>query len=326
MMNRRTFLAAGLGPLVATAMPPSRAPAQAAPRPGRIGVLSWYSPGSRADEFFESHFAELGLAPGRDFQIEYRYAGGNRATAREHARAFVAEGVDVIVAVATPAAQVVKAETGTIPVVFQSADPLQSGLVTSLSRPDANLTGISTFSTDIIGKRLEILREIRPDLASAAFIGSSIDPNGAVFARHIAEAGANLKIATRAFLVPGAEAFPEVFRAITADGQGAVLFQPLFLEFRAALSKMALAGGLISAGDQREFAEAGTLFAYGPNRRAFQRRMASMIVKILRGARPGDLPIEQPTLFDLVINLSTARALGLTLPPSVLLRADEVIE
>lgn len=322
MMDRRTLLAAGA---LAAGFRPGFAPAQAR-RPSRIGVLSWYSPGSRPDEFFEDYLAELGFMAGRDYQIEYRHASGSRETATRHAQVFAAEPVDLIIAVATPAAHVAKATTRTIPVVFQSADPLQSGLVTSLARPEGNLTGISTFSTDIAGKRLEFLRECLPGLSSAAFLGSSIDPNGAVFARQITEAGAQMQIAVRAFLVGGPEAFPDVFRTITAEGHRAVLFQPLFLEFRASLAAMALEGKLASAADQREFAEVGTLITYGTNRKEFQRRMAGMIVKILRGARPGDLPVEQPTLFDLVVNLKTARALGLTIPQLVMLRATEVIE
>ena len=185
---------------------------------------------------------------------------------------------------------------------------------------------MSTQSTELAAKRLEILREAMPRIARVAFLGVAQDPNALVFARETALAAAALGLEMRASFVAGADRFETAFAELAAWGAQAVIVQPLFIEHHAALSALALRHRIALIGDQREFATLGALFAFGANVAAYLRRIARYVDRILRGTRPGELPIEQPTSFDFVLNAATARTLGIALPPGLLIRADEVIE
>ena len=296
-------------------------------RIARIGVLSAFS--ARDWERYGpmiDMLRERGYIEGRNVTFELRFTDGDAALARRYADELVRLRVDLIVALATPAAHAAKEATQTIPIVFTVADPLATGLVSNLARPGGNLTGTSTVATDLAVKQLEVLREIFPGADRIAFLGSTQDPNAQTFLRQIEAAGAQLGVAVQALLVAGAAEFDAAFAAAAAARASAMIVQPIFVPSRAALAELALRHRVVWIGDNREFAAAGALLAYGADRLALWRRAGFQIDRILRGANPGDLPVEQATHFQLIINLRTARALGLTLPVSILVRADEVIE
>ena len=325
MVHRRSFifaLAAGVVPSANSVWAQKRTVT-----PARIGVLQWYRP--EADSFamdFEQRLNELGLIAGRDVLISYDYAKGDPARAASLARELVEAGADVIVAQTTPAAHAVKAATTSIPIVIQSADAIRAGLVASLAKPGGNLTGVSTASTELSGKRIEFLHDLVPGLMSLAFLGSANDTNGIVFADESEAAGARIGLRVRRFLIDGPHELAPAFATMTAERLGAVVVQPILVDHAAMLSALALRHRLPSVADQKDFAQAGILAAYGIRRRAIHRMMAEHTAKIIKGAKPADIPVEQPIEYDLVVNLKTAAALGITIPPSILIRADEVIE
>ena len=250
-----------------------------------------------------------------------------RSARRPLVQEFVRQKVDVIVASTTPAAHVAKAATTTIPIVMAPvADALATGLVTNLARPGGNVTGISTVNPELMAKRLEILREALPSLGRVAFLGSTRDPNAKTFAREMAQAAAVFRMEFAEFMVEGPDGFEAAFRAIKAADCDAVMVQPIFASQRAAIGELALRHRLATIGANPEFARAGVLITYAAEIPKFMLQAASQVDKILKGTSPGDLPVEQPTKFELLINLKTAKALGLEIPPTLLARADEVIE
>jgi putative ABC transport system substrate-binding protein len=296
-------------------------------RSARIGVLSAFS--ARDWERYGPMIGvlrERGYVEGRNITFEYRFTEGDAALARRYAAELVAARVDLIVALATPAAHAAKDTTQTIPIVFTVADPLATGLVSNLARPGGNLTGVSTVATDLAVKQLELLREIFPAADRLAFLGSTQDPNAHTFLRQIETAGAQLGVGVRGMLIAGAGEFEAAFAAASAARTAAVIVQPIFVPNRVLIAELALRHRIAWIGDNREYAEAGALVAYGADRNALFRRMGVQIDRILRGAHPGELPVEQATHFQLIVNLRTARALGVDLPATVLARADEVIE
>jgi putative tryptophan/tyrosine transport system substrate-binding protein len=325
-MRRRNFISTLAAAIVVTVLALT-ASAQQSTTPRRIGVLSWYHAGTdMLAKDFEQRLAELGLIAGRDVVIDYNYAASDTARAEKIAADLIARRVEVIVAQATPAAHVAKKATGTIPIVVHTADALRTGLVQSLARPGGNLTGVSTTSTELSGKRVEFLRELVPGLKSVAFLGSTKDQNGVVFAVETEAAAAKLGLQARRLLVDGPEQFADAFATLAAEKIGGVIVQPIFAAHRLKLAELALQHRLPVASDQQNFAEAGMLFAYGTSRRAIHRKLADHTVKILAGAKPADIPVEQPTEFQLVINAKTAKTLGLTIPPTLLAFATEVLE
>jgi putative tryptophan/tyrosine transport system substrate-binding protein len=323
MMDRRTFI----GATGCSTFWPAHGLAQPTDRVRRIAVLSWWAPGGQDIAMdLEQRLAELGHVVGRNLGIEYRFADGDRQRVAALVKEILAHRPDIMICLATPAVEIAKATAGDLPIVFQMADALRTGMVESLARPGGNLTGISTTSTELSGKRLEMLREAVPNLQSVAFIGSALDPNGAVFAAETETAGAKLGLRVRVFLLRSPDEFPATFATIAEERIGAAVVQPLFVQYRQMLAELASQHRLPIIGDQRAMAASGLLMALGIERRAISRKLAEYADKILKGARPADLPVEQPTTFQLVVNLKAARALGLTIPPSILLRADEVIE
>ena len=328
MITRRRFIVTA-GGVVAAPLP---ADAQPACKVYRIGYLSTPTRESvaRGVDAFLRRLHELGWVEGRNLVVEYRWAEGEVERLPELAADLVRRKVDVIVAPAGSAAMAAKSATSSIPIVMIFAnDPVEMGLVASLSRPGGNITGTTfTTSSEIFGKQLQILKEAIPNAARVAVLRNPADPS---FARQLSEveaAARSLNLRLQHLGARGPEEFDSAFAAMARDRADAlqVVATSTFLVHRARLAELALKARLPTMYSFREQVQAGGLMAYAVNMADFVGRAAGYVDKILKGAKPADLPVEQPTKFELVINLKTAKALGLTIPQAVLLRADEVIE
>jgi ABC-type uncharacterized transport system substrate-binding protein len=306
------------------------APAFAADKPAKIGFLSWYSSAQKVEaDNFRAGMRQLGYVEGKSYVIEAHFTDGNRELTQQIARKLVEEPVDILVVQSTVAAHIAKDTTRTIPIVVaSSADPLATGLVESLAHPGGNLTGISDQLTELAGKPLGLLREIRPALNTVGFLGLANTGNAATFLRETRGAADRLGVKVLERLVDRPDAIdPAFLEAIKRDGAEAVFVQPIFQSHADRIVAMAMQSQLptiaLNAG---QFAEAGALVTYGPDAAVLLRRAAYYVDRILKGAKPADLPIEQPTEFQLIVNARTAKQLGWTIPQSVLMRADRVIE
>jgi putative ABC transport system substrate-binding protein len=325
MMRRRTFIASTVSALAA----PLAAGAQPAGKVPRLGLL-WPDslPSPRVDEFRRG-LRDLGYSEGKTIVIEYRQAEGRRDRLPELADELVRLKVDVIVALSTLAALPAKGATATIPIVMTSGDPVGTGLVASLARPGGNVTGLTAFSPDLVGKRLELLKQTIPSLVRVAVLWDSTGPSKIIEFKE-AEAttpALGLQLQSLELRPPHPDLEAAFGVASRGRAQGlVVLNNPLTLTYRAQIAAMAISNRLPSMFDGRDFAEAGAFMSYGANLSEVLRRAATYVDKILKGAKPADLPVEQPTKFELIINLKTAKALGLTIPPSMLARADEIIQ
>jgi putative ABC transport system substrate-binding protein len=308
---------------------PVAARAQPAKLP-TIGYLGGGGPVSQRAwaEAFTQRLRELGWLEGRTIAIEYRWGEGRAERYSEIAAEFVQLKVDVILAGGTEAAIAAKQATSIIPIVFPTAgDPVGSRLVASLARPGGNVTGLSNLGSNLAAKRLEIMREVVPGLGRLAVMANA-DYSGGVTEREEIDAAArtigleviSLPIRRPEDIAPAFEALKRRADALYVVGDPLVNIQ------RVRINTFAHATRLPTMYVQREYVEAAGLMSYGPNYLDLNRRAADYVDRILRGTKPGDLPIEQPTKFDLVINLITAKALGLEIPPTLLARADEVIE
>jgi len=277
---------------------------------------------------FVQRLRELGWIDGRDLAIEYRWAEGRNERYAEAAGELVRLKVDIIVTVATPATLAAKQATTVIPIVFGAAsDPVGTGLVESLARPGGNITGLSNQITDTGGKKLEILREIVPSLRRLAILTNVGNPAAVLDMAEAQAAARKLGLEVTTSEIRRAEDIAPAFDAL--EGRADALYvcvDPLLNTYRIRVNTLALAARLPTVHGLREYVEAGGLMSYGPNLPDLLRRAADFVDKILHGAKPADIPVEQPTKFDLVINLTTAKALGLTIPDSLLARANEVIE
>jgi putative ABC transport system substrate-binding protein len=321
-MHRREFMlllgaAAGLA-----------SPAAAADKKPKIGFLSWFPPTMKVDlDHFREGMQQFDYVEGKNYEIEAYFTGGNREATQDIARKFVQKPVDILVVVATPAIHIANEATHSIPIVMLTANALATGLVPSLSRPGGNLTGVSLLMTDLAGKRLEMLRQIRPSLRAIAFLGSSRDPNTVTFVRETQTAADQLGVALSVRLVDGPALIDQaIFDTMKRDGAEAVIVQPIFAGYQDHIITMAMRSRLPVISDWAFFAQAGALLTYGANEADLMRRTAYYVDRILKGAKPADLPIEQPTNFELVINLKTAKALGFNVPEMLLATADNVIE
>ena len=325
LVSSRRSILASLG--CAVAAWPAVVRAQGA-RAARIGFVSWFSAAEAADvEHVRGALRDLGHVDGQTIIIEAHFTDGNREATRSVLQSLVQRNVDVIIVRATAAAHIAKEVAATKPVVMLVADPLATGLVESLSRPGGNLTGLSLLGPDLAGKRLAFLHAIRPGLTTVAFLGSTADPNAPNFARQTKEAGSALGIAVIERLVPGPAALvPSLFEEIARAGAQAVVVQPIFTGHQDRIVALARTVGLPVISNYRVFAQAGALFSYGPDDVALTKRAAYYVDRILKGASPATLPIEQPSQFQLVINTQTARALGLSVPDSLAAIADELVE
>jgi putative ABC transport system substrate-binding protein len=266
---------------------------------------------------------------GRNIRLEYRWAEGKQDRLGALAADLARLPVDIITTWSTPAALAAKSLTTTIPIVFAGVgDPVRTGLVASLARPGANVTGVSTLAEELSGKRLELLRETVPKVGRVAMVWNSTNPSMVFRARETQMAADKLGVVIQSFGVHELNDFDQVFAAMTRQHPAAVLtlVDPFTTAHRQRIVDFAAAQRLVAVYEVRQFVEAGGLMSYGPSLSALQQRVALFIDKILKGAKPADLPVEQPTKFELVINLKTAKALGLTIPQSVLQRADQVIE
>jgi len=293
----------------------------------RVGVLRFGSPppADRFAEPFRQGLRELGYIEGQTIIVEYRWAGTSDRAA-ELAAELVRLKVDVIVAFVTPAAYAAKNATRAIPIVVSAADPVGTGLVASLARPGGNITGVSLMLPDLAGKRLELIREALPGVARVAFLAHGAGPAAPLFIRETQVAAQKLGVRIQPVIVEGPEEFEGAFSAMRREQAGALIVQPIFTEHRQRIVALAAKNRLPTISDPREFADAGGLMSYGPNLREIYRRAATYVDKILKGTKPADLPVDQPTRFEMVINMKTAKALGLTFPPSILIRADQVIQ
>jgi putative tryptophan/tyrosine transport system substrate-binding protein len=277
---------------------------------------------------FVQRLRELGWIDGRNLAIEYRWAEGRNERYSEAAAELVRLKVDIIVTVATPATLAAKEATTVIPIVFGAAsDPVGTGLVESLARPGGNITGLSNQITDVGGKKLQFLREIVPSLRRLAILTDVGNPAAVLDMAEAQAAAHKLGLEVTISEIRRAEDIAPVFDALEGHADALyVCVDPLLNTYRIRVNTLALAARLPTVHGLREYVEAGGLMSYGPNLPDLLRRAADFVDKILRGAKPADIPVEQPTKFDLVINLTTAKALGLTIPDSLLARANEVIE
>ena len=271
---------------------------------------------------------ELGWTDGRNVSIEYRWGEGRIERFAEIATEFVRLRVNLILTHNTPPTLAAKQATSVIPIVFATAgDPVGTGIVASLARPGGNITGLSGQATDTSGKRIELLRELIPDLRRLAMLVDVDNPLTTREIGEVQEAARTLAVEVASFEIRRAEDIGPAFEAFQGRAQALYVPSiPLFVVNRIRINTFALAARLPTIYNVREPVEAGGLMSYGANWVDMWRRAADLVDKILRGAKPGDLPVEQPTKFDLVVNLTTAKALGLTVPPMLLARASEVIE
>jgi putative tryptophan/tyrosine transport system substrate-binding protein len=277
---------------------------------------------------FRERLRELGWIEGRNVAIEFRWAEGRRERAVEIAAEFVRLKVDVIVTSGAANVVAAKQATSTIPIVFGvTADPVGAGLVASLARPGGNVTGLSAQSADLASKQLELLREIIPGLRRLAIMANPGSPAAVLEMGEALTAARTLGLDATAHEIRRSEDFAPAFEALTGRADALyVVPDPLVSTNRTRIVTLALAGRIPAIYGSREWVEAGGLISYGPNIPDLFRRAADFVDKILRGAKPADIPVEQPTKFDLVVNLTTAKALGLNVPTALLSTADEVIE
>jgi putative tryptophan/tyrosine transport system substrate-binding protein len=323
-VKRRAFIA-GLGSAAAW---PLVARAQQAPKMARLGYLA-PAPLPHLIEALRGGLRDLGYVEGQNLAIEYRFALNQSKTYDDLAAELVRLGPDAIVTVATPPAIAAKRATTTIPIIMATVgDPLRFGLVTNLAHPGGNITGVTLYGGELANKRLEVLTEAVPGTRRVAVLGNADNPFSRFSWDDIQPSGQALGMELRLYNVKGLNDLPTAFAAMTRDGFGAliVLSDATFNSARRQIIGLAATHGLPTIYEAREFVEDGGLISYGPNIADLTRRSAVLIDKVLKGATPADLPIEQPTKFELVINLRTAKALGLEIPPQLLARVDEVIE
>ena len=327
-MNRRAFVT-GLGAVLAA---PLGVEAQQAGKVYRVGYLTVPSRETAhgvADRF-EAALSDLGWIAGKNVVIDYRFADNRIERLPDLAAELVRLKADVIVAGANAAVTAAKNATPTIPIVmFLAVDPVGSGLVASLARPGGNVTGLtSTAGTEIFGKQLQILKSAFPRVSRVGVLVNEASPLYARLPREIEAATQALGLQPQMVVVRGAADFEGAFAKLIAARVDAVFLSAdsMFYQHRVRLAQLVAKTRLPAMWGLREYARAGGLMAYSTDLDDLARRAATYVDKILKGARPGDLPVEQPTKFELVINLKTAKALGLTVPPSLLLRADQVIE
>jgi putative ABC transport system substrate-binding protein len=331
VIDRRTFLA-GTGAVLLAA--PRASEAQPSGKVPRVGYLSVFSPSKPypPSEAFWQGLHDLGWIEGQNISIERRFAEGKAQRLPDLAVELVRLRVDLIFAETTPAARAVKQATTTIPIVFSPiADPIGSGLVANLARPGGNITGITFMAPELGGKRLELLKQAVPGMTRVGVLLRPGDPSEATVKSVLeqTEAAARaLGVQLLRLEAQGPNDFDRVFAAMSRQRVGGLILIPsaMFIDERRRIVNVVAKDRLPTMFYFREFAEVGGLMSYGPNFRELFRGAATYVDKILKGAKPADLPVEQPTKFELIINLKTAKALGLTIPPSVLGRADEVIQ
>jgi putative tryptophan/tyrosine transport system substrate-binding protein len=293
----------------------------------QVGVLVAESAPHPFTGAFRTGMRELGYAEGQNVTIHWRYADGLFSRAVELATELVRTRVGVIAAHHTPAVKASMSVTQTIPIVMSPAGaPLETGLVASLAHPAGNVTGLSSMEAELGSKRIDLLREVIPRLARVAVLGSKSDPFTRPFVQDIQIAAERAGLQLQPVLVDGPSEFDSAFAAMSAAGAQAVMVQPLFSPQTAIIVDLAAKHHLAIMSSYRDTTQAGGLISYSADHAAYFKRAAVFVDKILKGAKPADLPVEQPTKFELIINLKTAKALGFDVPLQLQQRADEVIE
>jgi putative tryptophan/tyrosine transport system substrate-binding protein len=311
---------------------PLSALAQQQPKVARIGYLAggFMTENPQNLQAFRAGLQELGYVEGRNVVIEYRWAEGKFERLPGLAAELVRLPVDVIVAVGDPVIFAAKQATSTVPIVMASVgDPVGRGFIVSLARPGGNITGVSNFAGTLMAKWLELLKEIVPTLSKVAVLRNAANATHLLFWREAQSAAPRLAVELQSVEVRSTDDLDEAFASMVRARSGAVVVLPDPLLTGAVarrIAELATRNGLPTMCTFKEQVEVGILLSYGPNLTVNFHRAASYVAKILGGAKPADLPVEQPTRFELVVNLQTARALGLTIPQSVLLRADDVIQ
>jgi putative ABC transport system substrate-binding protein len=325
-MRRREFIIVVSGTVASWPLK-TRAQQPVTPTIGYLGANSASAQRDWTAAFLEG-LREHGWIDGRNIVIEYRWADGRAERYDEIAAEFVRLKVNVIVSAGNEASAAAKRATAIIPIVFPVAgDPVGTGLVTSLAHPGGNSTGISIQQTDLVSKRLELIREVVPNLRRIAMIGNSHSPNSVTEMREVQATVGKFGFELSTYGIRQAEDFAAAFEAIKGKADALyVCGDPLVNTNRNRINTLALAAHMPTVYGFRELAEAGGLLSYGPNFPDLFRRAAGFVDKIVRGVKPGDIPVEQPTKFELVINLITAKALGLKIPDKLLFTADRVIE
>jgi putative ABC transport system substrate-binding protein len=324
-MERRAFLGVMAGSLLAA---PLAAGAQQATKIPRVGILLFGTPDTDPSlPSFRAGLRDLGHVEGKTIVLEYHYAGGKPERLPDLARDLVGTKPNVIFALGGDVAPFVRTATSTIPIVVAvSNDPVQAGLVVTLARPGGNLTGVTFVSSDLAAKRMQLLTEIAPAISRVGVLWNPdhIDPEY----RESQGAGRALGVEVHSLEVRGPGDLDRAFRAAVGARVEAIVVvsSRLMLVNQQPITELATRHRMLLVGGWGAWPQAGALFSYGPDLDVLVRQAATHVDKVLKGARPGDIPIVQPTKFELVINLKTAKALGLTIPPSLLQRADRVIE
>ena len=325
-MRRRDFITG----IAAAAAWPLAAHAQ---RPGKLPTIGYLGSGTAATQgqwtaALMSRLRDLGWIEGRTIAIEYRWAEGRSERFADIAAELVQHKVDVIVTAGTPPVLAAKQATSVIPIVFPLAgDPVGNGLVASLARPGGNVTGLSIQAPDLTGKRLELLRQVVPGLRRLAILGNVGSPAIVLEMSEVQATARTLGLEVAAAEIRRAADIAPAFEALKGRAEALyVCGDPLVTTNLIRINTLALSARLPTMFGSREHVDAGGMMSYGPNFPAMFRRAADLVDKILRGTKAADIPVEQPTTFDLVINLITAKALGVDIPPTLLARADEVIQ
>ena len=301
----------------------SAAEAQQSKKLPRVGVISSrLGPLPTREGAFQESLRKLGYVEGQSIIIEYQYAEDRLDRLPDLVAELVHSKVDVIVAVSTPAIEAAKQATHTIPIIMAGvSDPVGTGFVASLARPGGNITGFSLQSP------LELLKEVIPKLSRIAFLVHRQDPGYPLFVKEAQDAGPSLGIQIRPLAVAGFEEIEGTFPAMVRERMGGLVVQPIFVATHdLRIADLAAKNRLPTMSDPIEFVDRGGLMSYGPSRSALWQRAATYVDKILKGTKPADLPVEQPTKFEFVINLKAAKQIDLTIPPNVLARADRVIK
>jgi putative ABC transport system substrate-binding protein len=327
VMKRREFITLLVG--AAATWPPPLSAQQPTGKVRRLGILQPGAPPQPLVDAMRERLRELGYSEGRDLVLEFRWAEGKLDRLTELAAELVGLKVDMIVTMSTPAAIAARKATTTIPIVFTNVgDPVGAGVVPSLARPGGNATGFSLLATELSAKRLEILQEIVPNMSRVAMLWNDTNPGMVLRAQEAKDAAANLGVIVQSVGVHDLIDFDPAFAAIESGRADALLAlaDPFTLAQRKRIIDFAAQRRLPTIYEFPEFVNSGGLICYGPSRLVIQRRAAEYVDKIFKGAKPADLPVEQPTKFEMLINMKAAKALSLSIPQSVMLRADQVID
>jgi putative tryptophan/tyrosine transport system substrate-binding protein len=330
-MDRRAFLAGSAALLAAPLAAPLAAEAQPPGKVYRVGFLGNSTAALEANLVgpFREGLRELGYVEGRNIAIEYRWAEGQYERFPVLIADLLAQKVDVIVTAGTPASLAVKKATTSVPLVMVAVgDPVATGLVPSLAQPGGNITGLTSIAEEIEGKRLELLRAVAPTVSHVALLGNLGNASQKRALDEMKAAAATLQVKVLFLDVRAPNQLDAAFATIVRERPGAlfVFADRLFLHHRARIMDFATRHRLPGVHAYRELVEAGGLMSFGPSYPGMHRRAAYYVDRIFKGTKPGDLPVERPATFELVINLKAAKALGLTIPPTLLARADQLIE